>query len=131
MFVSNVFLLISLFPKYIGIKLSCFLKPSFPSFYQTCQFSNEPAISNLMSDELNAWRQKTFRKRSLPNHRAIDKSGDTTTLSFIARYRESVFPKVFVIVVHERIPLNSFFTLSKFHRRINHDSFNTFQPPTF
>ena len=46
--------------------LARFLKPSFPTFYQTCQFSNEPAISNFVSDEGKAGGQKIFGKRSLP-----------------------------------------------------------------
>ena len=44
------------------VKLGGLLKQSFLSFYQTCQFSNEPAISNLTSDELKAWRKKPLEK---------------------------------------------------------------------
>ena len=46
------------------VKLGGLLKQSFPSFYQTCQFSNEPAISNLTADELKAWQKNLWKKKS-------------------------------------------------------------------
>ena len=48
------------------VKLGGLLKQSFLSFYQTCQFSNEPAISNLTSGELKTWQKKPLEKEVWP-----------------------------------------------------------------